>query len=309
MAIISDENPVRTEYHVAADVVSLVVSSLALPVVALLVWGRWPKGGREGLTVATALCLLCYVTTFLYIVAVTLMMHVQWERTEELCNAMMIVCMLLHNSSKASEFAFLIERAYVISWKRKPRRKTPEYVLSSLLIILPYIATTIVAIRFRIAYMVNAQICIIGLEYFAIGSMLSVELLAQLVLTLRFLVPLITVHRKGNGLMLPLRNAVVRTVVGCAITMLLNVAVKISLLLFDGMPAWLCYLGCKVEALLAACVLHWITKPVLADEEREAQRRFGDECDDDSSDSSKEMDLQEMLGLPAGGHATDRSKE
>lgn len=55
--------------------------------------------------------------------------------------------MLLHNSSKASEFAFLIERAYVISWKRKPRRKTPEYVLSSLLIILPYIATTIVAIR------------------------------------------------------------------------------------------------------------------------------------------------------------------
>lgn len=90
---------------------------------------------------------------------------------------------------------------------------------------------------------------------------------------------------------------------GCAILdAKWKVSVVSEVLRCDGLIAY-------SAALLAACVLHWITKPVLADEEREAQRRFGDECDDDSSDSSKEMDLQEMLGLPAGGHATDRSKE
>ena len=101
----------------------------------------------------------------------------------------------------------------------------------------------------RIAYMINDRICLIGMKAYAIAPMLAVELTAQLVLTLRFLVPLFTIHRKGNGLLHPLRNAVLRTLIGCAITMLLNIAVKLGLLLFDGMPVWLCFLTCKVEGM------------------------------------------------------------
>ena len=111
--------------------------------------------------------LQCYATTFLYTFLVTVLVHVQWMQTEALCNTMMIACkcplpsledawtvlteefigVLLHNGSKAAEYAFLIERAYIISWQRRPRRRTPEYVLSGLLIMLPYIAVTILAIR------------------------------------------------------------------------------------------------------------------------------------------------------------------
>lgn len=98
--------------------------------------------------------------------------------------------------------------------------------------------------------------------------MLCVETLAELFLTLRFLFPLLLVHRRGNGLLPPLRKVVIRTSVGAAITLLLDVAVKVSLTLFNGEPTWLCYLACKVEAFLAACVLHWITKPVLSKTER-----------------------------------------
>ena len=98
--------------------------------------------------------------------------------------------------------------------------------------------------------------------------MLCVETLAELFLTLRFLFPLLLVHRRGNGLLPPLRKVVIRTSVGAAITLLLDVAVKVSLTLFNGEPTWLCYLACKVEAFLAACVLHWITKPVLSKNER-----------------------------------------
>ena len=112
--------------------------------------------------------------------------------------------------------------------------------------------------------------CIIGIERFAILPMLCVETLAELFLTLRFLFPLLLVHRRGNGLLPPLRKVVIRTSVGAAITLLLDVAVKVSLTLFNGEPTWLCYLACKVEAFLAACVLHWITKPVLSKVERQS---------------------------------------
>lgn len=77
--------------------------------------------------------------------------------------------------------------------------------------------------------------------------MLGVETAAQLYLTLRFLQPLLRVHQDGSGLLLPLRKVVIRTLIGCAITMLLDVAVKVSLTLFNGEPSWLCFLACKAE--------------------------------------------------------------
>jgi hypothetical protein len=69
----------------------------------------------------------------------------------------------------------------------------------------------------------------------------------QLYLTLRFLVPLLRVHFTGNGLLLPLKRVVTRTVIATAITMLSTLAVKISLTLFNGEPAWLCCMTCKID--------------------------------------------------------------
>lgn len=78
--------------------------------------------------------------------------------------------------------------------------------------------------------------------------MLGVETAAQLYLTLRFLQPLLRVHQDGSsGLLIPLRKVVIRASIGCPITMLLDVAVKLSLTLFNGGPSWLCYLTCKAE--------------------------------------------------------------
>lgn len=77
--------------------------------------------------------------------------------------------------------------------------------------------------------------------------MLGVEIAANLYLTLRFLHPLVTVRQDGSGLLFPLRKVVIRTSTGCAITLLLDVAVKVSLTLFNGEPGWLCYLTCKAE--------------------------------------------------------------
>lgn len=123
----------------------------------------------------------------------------------------------------------------------------------------------------RIAYLSPAtpgEMCAIGMHDAAISLMLCVETLSELFLTLRFLFPLIIVHKRGNGLLPPLRKVVACTSIGSTITLLMDVAVKVSLILFSGEPTWLCYLACKAEAMFAAYILHWITSPVLSEAER-----------------------------------------
>lgn len=52
----------------------------------------------------------------------------------------------LHNTAKAAEIAFLIERAYIITWPINPRHRTFEYIATSVCIFVPYVAVTAVAI-------------------------------------------------------------------------------------------------------------------------------------------------------------------
>jgi hypothetical protein len=66
-------------------------------------------------------------------------------------------------------------------------------------------------------------------------------------LTLRFLVPLLRVHFTGQGLLTPLRNLVLRTFIGTGLTTLSVLGTKLTLTFFNGEPAWLCCLTCKID--------------------------------------------------------------
>lgn len=101
-----------------------------------------------------------------------------------------------------------------------------------------------------------------GIRLWAVGTQLAIETAAQLFLTFRFLWPLACVHRNGTGLLLPMRKVIIRTFIGSAVQMCSNVAVRIPLLVFDGEPTWLCALTCKLDALVGACILYWLTTPV-----------------------------------------------
>lgn len=168
---------------------------------------------------------------------------------DAICDATLSICLTLHSIAKAAEFVFLVERAYIISWPVNPRHKVPEYVLSCILILSPYTAVVAVSMRYRIAHAVDGKICIVGIELPAMLSLLAVEIAAQTYLTIRFLLPLVMVHRDGTGLLLPLRRMVIRTCIGSAITLLSNTGARTYLVLFNGVPAWLCCLTCKVDCM------------------------------------------------------------
>ncbi|KAI5367968.1 hypothetical protein Slin15195_G031020 [Septoria linicola] len=275
MAVISDDSPVTKDFLYAVDIPSLLFALIALPVLTTFIWQRHYNVVAKRLTVASALCLLCYSTTFVFIFVVTALAHLRLRQTPPLCTAMMMTCLILHNITKTSELAFLIERAYIISWPTKPRHRTREYVWSSVLILVPYTVVTALSLHFRIAHISNVNVCIIGPTRISLILMLCVEIGAQVYLTFRFLAPLLHVHHDGIGLMKPLRKVVIRTSIGVATTLLLNVTVKTSLTLFNGEPTWLCSLTCKVDAFLAACILHWVTMPILGDGDRAAALGIG----------------------------------
>ncbi|EME45155.1 hypothetical protein DOTSEDRAFT_33727 [Dothistroma septosporum NZE10] len=116
---------------------------------------------------------------------------------------------------------------------------------------------------------------------------------SQLYLILRFLLPLVTFRLTGKSLLLSLRNLVFRTFVGSFIGFLSSLGLRRPFLLFDGKPAWLCCIACKVggrnsraihtwsvadlsgEALITSTVLHWITKPTNSDSERRQKLGIG----------------------------------
>lgn len=132
------------------------------------------------------------------------------------------------------------------------------------------------------------DLCIIGIRLPATIALLSLEVSAQLYFTIRFLWPLFTVHRNIKGLVQPLRQLIVRTCIGSAVSSLANIASSIAVAVWVGQgPAWLCCLVCKASGknvpghlphapkctlltphscvrvvFISTCVLHWITRPI-----------------------------------------------
>lgn len=162
----------------------------------------------------------------------------------------------------------------------------------------------------RIVYLTDTKICVIGARWFSMIVMLAVEMLAQLYLTLRFLWPVVQIHRDGNGLLLPLRTVMIRMVIGCAITLLGDLGANVPPSLFHGVPAWLCFINCKVEAFLAISVLHWITSPILTDKKhgqdqhelgvgfQESTRPSENAALQSGAESAKHLYIKEVLAHP-----------
>lgn len=57
MAITPQDDPVRLHFFLRGDIVSILISLIALPAIAIFVKARWLKAGTRW-TVATFLCLL-----------------------------------------------------------------------------------------------------------------------------------------------------------------------------------------------------------------------------------------------------------
>ncbi|KAH9832723.1 hypothetical protein Tdes44962_MAKER00203 [Teratosphaeria destructans] len=259
--IVSDQSNVKHDFLLPGEICSLVLSLIALPAITVMFMQRWQTARQTRFNVASVTLLAGYVTSYIYVFTLAIIIHLRlMGRDEGLCQAALFICLTVFVMVKMVIFAFLIERVYIISFPiTSPRHKHKEYVLTYLTIFCPYIAVAALCIRYRVSYNNLHSVCIIGMKAFALFPLICVETLAHLYLTLRFLIPLLRVHYTGEGLLHPLRGVVKRTFIGAGITTISVLTTKMTLAFFNGEPAWLCCLTCKLDAFVAVCVMHWVT--------------------------------------------------
>lgn len=115
----------------------------------------------------------------------------------------------------------------------------------------------LISVRRRYTLDTGKDICIIGIKFASIMSVVAFEVVAQLYFTLRFLYPLFTVHRGIKGLVQPLRQLILRTCIGSGVTLVVNIAASVSIALWLGEePAWLCVLTCKSSGMFLVLILN-----------------------------------------------------
>ncbi|KXS98230.1 hypothetical protein AC578_271 [Pseudocercospora eumusae] len=137
-AVVSNSNAVKQKFQLPGEISSLVVALLSLPIIAVFFFDRLRSARQQGTTIASVTLLLTYLTSFMFIFILTVVIHIRADHSLGLCDATIITCLTLYVLCKSAGFIFLIERAYIISWPISPRHKTPEYILSSICIIVPY---------------------------------------------------------------------------------------------------------------------------------------------------------------------------
>ncbi|KXT12247.1 hypothetical protein AC579_813 [Pseudocercospora musae] len=196
-AVVSNSNAVKQKFQLPGEISSLVMALLSLPIIAVFFIDRLRSARQRGATIASVTLLLTYLTSFMFIFILTVIIHIRADHSLGLCDATIITCeyqtlvqymtasppdnapgLTLYVLCKSAGFMFLIERAYIISWPTSPRYKTPEYILSSTCIVVPYAVVAGVAMMNRVAYRTEGQVCIIGLKMFALLALTLVEVLA-----------------------------------------------------------------------------------------------------------------------------------
>ncbi|KAH7014267.1 uncharacterized protein B0I36DRAFT_389218 [Microdochium trichocladiopsis] len=200
---------------------------------------------------AILLCLVCYVTTkliYIFLVEKAVGSHP------------------IHLS--ASLYFDLatndVQRQYIIrqSSVPKPRLKSKLYIFNTFGMLGVYTIVSILNFIFRITRQRDGE-CIIGMQRVAMIPLITFDLLANVYLTILFLLPLRNLynfrHMQRNAANERLRTVAFRTFIGAVATTMSSIINLTVLMVLDGEPGWVCLTCCNVDIAFSAIVVHWVT--------------------------------------------------
>lgn len=181
-----------------------------------------------------------------------------------ICGAGVFLCLGSYMMSKIFIYLFMVERVRLVHSTRTPRLRDKLYLFNSLGMLLPFTVIGLLNFVYRISFIDEQGVCHLGMERKSLVPLLIFDSLANIYLTILFILPLTKLHsfNKGN-LSQPsakLRSLTIRTVVGCLLTLLSTAANATSLAIAEGQPATICMMTCCSDVLFCVLVLHFITK-------------------------------------------------
>ncbi|KHN94015.1 uncharacterized protein MAM_08144 [Metarhizium album ARSEF 1941] len=203
-----------------------------------------------------------YIDSYLFVFATAILQQsVGVNSSLSTCEGAILLCLACYVSTKFI-YLFLVEKAHFVRGTSKKRMRSKLYMFNCFGMLGLYIIVGILNVVFRIAKLENG-VCVIGMKSVAMIPLLSFDTVANIYLTILFLVPLRNLYSYRNLPRTPatmrLRVAASRTLCGAVATLLSSIVNIAVLMALKGEAGWICLLCCNCDILFSAAVIQWIT--------------------------------------------------
>ncbi|XTI95342.1 hypothetical protein V2W45_1016071 [Cenococcum geophilum] len=247
---------------VAGEVISITLSMITIAALATCLtrrlqsiysWRRLPLTGW--------LLVLIYCDSFAFVFLTGIISRGFNMNALNICRGVILLCLACYMTTKVLIYLFLVEKAYIVRGRRQPRLKDKLYLFNCFGMICPYIGVFVLNFIFRIAYIGDDGICIIGMKRVAMIPLLSFEIVVNVYLTLLFILPIRKLYSYRHNVNAALRAVALRTFIGSCATLTSSVVNITVLMVLEGEPAWICMMCCNADILFSVLVLHWVSSP------------------------------------------------
>ncbi|CAK3846741.1 ring finger domain [Lecanosticta acicola] len=243
----------------AAHIFSMCLSLITLPVLGVCLTRRIERIHKwSRLPVSAWLLLTIYVDSFLFIFATALFKDIGTNKSADLCEGAILLCLVCYMSTKVLIYTFLVEKAWVVRGRLHRRKESKLYLFNCFGMLLPYGICVVLNFLWRISFINTHGTCIIGIQIKALMALIVFEVIVNIYLNILFIIPLrkLYSYRHGNGNM---RRLAFRAFIGSCTTLLSSVVNLSVLMSVGGEPGWICLMLCNLDILFCGLVLHWVT--------------------------------------------------
>ncbi|KAF2466504.1 uncharacterized protein BDR25DRAFT_293412 [Lindgomyces ingoldianus] len=245
----------------AGNLISISLSLVTFGVLAVCLTRRLQAVGRwKSLPFTNWLILAIYIDSTLFVFVTAIISRgLGINDSPQVCEGAILLCLICYMTTKVLIYLFLVEKAYIIRGSRNARMKDKLFLFNFFGMIVPYLVVIVLNFIFRIAYINENGVCIIGMKKIAMLPLISFDVVVNVYLTLLFLLPLRKLYSYQHNKNTSLHSMALRTFLGSCATLVSSVVNLTVLMVLKGEPGWICLMCCNADILFSVLVLHWVT--------------------------------------------------
>ncbi|KAJ4311003.1 hypothetical protein N0V94_008170, partial [Neodidymelliopsis sp. IMI 364377] len=190
----------------------------------LAIWRKTPHSSSPPRQLTGKVVLLIYVDSTLFVLATSVIVHgLGINSSRSVCEGGILLCLICYMTTKIIIYYFLVERAYIVRGSMQPRLKTKLWLFNCLFMILPYTVFVIMNFVWRITYINDKGVCIIGMQKIAMLPLIIFEVVVNIYLTLLFIMPIRKLYSYKHNVNPKLNRMAARSLVGSLATLTTSV--------------------------------------------------------------------------------------
>ncbi|EFZ02990.2 hypothetical protein MAA_00064 [Metarhizium robertsii ARSEF 23] len=206
-----------------------------------------------------------YVDSYMFVFATAILQQsIGVNSSLTTCQGAILLCLACYVTTKtlADEHELGGNGQHFVRGTTKKRMHSKLYMFNCFGMLGLYVVVGILNVVFRIAKLENG-VCEIGMKSAAMIPLLAFDTVANIYLTILFLVPLRNLYSYKSmprtPAILRLRSVATRTLCGAMATLLSSIVNIAVLMALGGEAGWICLLCCNCDILFSAIVIQWIT--------------------------------------------------